>query len=89
METLSITYFQKSLARNITFQDLITYLCAAPILVQANMVATAMGDTGMYMHTTSPFFTPRVFMTLAIWHVISSNFLEKELSQIHHLLHRH
>ena len=46
------------------------------------MVATAMGDTGMYIHTTSPFFTPRVFMALAIWHVISSNSLEKELNSL-------
>lgn len=32
--------------------------CTAPILAQASMVATAIGDTGRYTATLCPFVTP-------------------------------
>ncbi len=51
------------------------YLWMAPILVQASIEATAIGDVGMYMMTTSPFFTPLFVKTCAIWQVILNSLL--------------
>lgn len=53
----------------------------APILAHASILATPSGDTGIYIHTRSPFLTPLFFKQFAILQVLSKSSLKLEVYQ--------